>query len=122
MIKIRAIQIHQYEAADLLTVMETAIPSLQNNEVLVAVHYSGVNPIDIKIRSGCHAAGSAKAISVYTRLGISGIVEQVGSSITKFKKGDAVYSMPNFQQGGTYAQFITINENEVALNQTTWYV
>ncbi len=115
----RAIQIDQYGAADLLTVGETAVPSLQNNEVLVAVHYSGVNPIDIKIRSGAMQQGLPKQFPFIPGWELSGTVEQVGSSVIKFKKGDAVYSMPNFQQGGSYAQYIAINENEVALKPQT---
>jgi len=115
----RAVQINQYGAADLLAVEEIAIPSLQNNEVLVAVQYSGVNPIDIKIRSGAMQHALPKQFPFTPGWALSGIVEQVGTSVTKFKKDDAVYSMPNFKQGGSYAQYIAINEDEVALKPQT---
>ena len=118
-INMRAVQINQYEAAAFLKVEEIAIPTLQNNQVLVAVQYSGVNPADSKIRSGAMQQGLPKQFPFTLGWELAGIVEQVGASVTKFTKGDAVYSMPNFQQGGSYAEFIVINENEVALKPKT---
>lgn len=115
----RAVQINQYGAADLLKVEDIPMPSLQNNDVLVAVHYSGVNPIDIKIRSGAMQKGLPKQFPFTLGWELAGIVEKVGPSVTKFNQGDAVYSMPNFQQGGSYAEYIAINENEVALKPQT---
>lgn len=110
----RAIQIDQYGTADVLHIKDIPKPSLQSNEILVAVHYSGVNPIDIKVRSGLTQHEIPKIFPFIPGWELSGIVEQVGSSVTGIKKSDEVYSMPNFQQGGSYAEFISINENEVA--------
>lgn len=111
----RAIQIDEYGSADVLNIKDIPNPSLQSNEILVAVHYSGVNPIDLKFRSGFMQQGMPKTFPFIPGWELSGIVDQVGSSVTRIKKGDTVYSMPNFQQGGSYAEYISINENEVAL-------
>jgi len=110
----RAIQIHQYGAADTLSLEDIATPNLQDHELLVAVRYSGVNPIDVKIRSGNMQGGLPKQFPFVPGWELAGIVEQVGASVTSFKPGDAVYSMPNFGQGGSYAAFVAINETEVA--------
>lgn len=111
----RAIQIDEYGSADVLDIRDIPKPTLQDNEILVAVHYSGVNPIDLKFRSGFMQQGMPKTFPFIPGWELAGIVEDIGSSVTRFKKGDAIYSMPNFQQGGSYAEFVAINENEVAL-------
>ena len=86
---------------------------------MAAVYYSAVNPIDSKISSGAMQQGLSKQFPFIPSWELSGIVVQVGTSVTKFKKGDEVYNMPNFQQGGSYAPFIAINENEVAFKPQT---
>lgn len=111
----RAIQIDKYGSADVLNIKDIPKPSLKDNEILVAVQYSGVNPIDLKFRSGFMQQGIPKTFPFIPGWELAGIVDQVGLSVTRIKKGDEVYSMPNFQQGGSYAEFISINENEVAL-------
>lgn len=98
MIKIRAIQIHQYEAADLLTVMETAIPSLQNNEVLVAVHYSGVNPIDIKIRSGAMQQGLPKQFPFIPGWELAALLSRLAHQLLNLKKAMRFTVCPIFSK------------------------
>lgn len=110
----RAIQIQQYGAADTLALEEISIPNLQDHELLVAVRYSGVNPIDAKIRAGNMQRGLPKQFPFVPGWELAGVVERIGASVTAFKPGDAVYSMPNFGQGGSYADFVVINEAEVA--------
>ena len=41
---------------------------------------------------------------------VSGIVEQTGSAVTKFKPGDAVYSRPDIARNGAYAEFVAVRE------------
>jgi len=46
---------------------------------------------------------------------ISGIVEEIGAGVTRFKKGDAVYGMPRFPQiAAAYAEYVSIPDAEVA--------
>ena len=111
----RAIRIDEYGTAGVLLMKDIPKPSLKDNEILVAVQYSGVNPIDLKFRSGFMREGMPKTFPFVPGWELAGIVDQVGSSVTTTKKGDEVFSMPNFQQGGSYAEFIAVNENEVAL-------
>lgn len=42
----------------------------------------------------------------------SGVVESVGSSVTKFKKGDEVFGYPG-QAMGAYAEYLTISEKKM---------
>jgi len=48
---------------------------------------------------------------------VSGVVEAVGSGVTKFKKGDEVYARPDVSAHGygAYAQYVVAKETETAL-------
>ncbi len=46
---------------------------------------------------------------------VAGVVTKVGSKVSKFKVGDEVYARPADPRIGTFAEFISINENDVAL-------
>jgi NADPH:quinone reductase-like Zn-dependent oxidoreductase len=46
---------------------------------------------------------------------VAGVVTKVGSNICKFKVGDEVYARPADHRIGTFAELISINEDDVAL-------
>lgn len=109
----KAIQIKQYGDNSVLENVEVPIPSLLSNQVLIKLKASSVNPIDYKIRSGYLSAQMPKQFPFTLGWEGSGIVTEIGSDITKFAVGDEVILMPNFMEGGTYAEFIAINESEL---------
>lgn len=50
---------------------------------------------------------------------VSGVVTAVGTNVTRFRVGDAVYSRPDIKRNGTYAEYVVIQESEVALKPLT---
>ena len=64
-------------------------------ELLVAVHAAGVNPVDMKIRSGAFGAGELPA--VFGRE-VSGVVKAVGQDVDHFSVGDEVLGQHRQQQ------------------------
>jgi D-arabinose 1-dehydrogenase-like Zn-dependent alcohol dehydrogenase len=48
---------------------------------------------------------------------VSGVVEAVGSGVTKFKKGDEVYACPDVAHSGkgAYGEYLVAKETETAL-------
>jgi NADPH:quinone reductase-like Zn-dependent oxidoreductase len=46
---------------------------------------------------------------------VSGVVEEVGSDVSQFKKRDEVFSKPDTSRDGAYAEYIVVRESEVAL-------
>lgn len=90
-------------------------PACAANEVLVQVFAAGINPIDTKLRkNGLYFPEGLPAI-----LGCdgAGIVEKIGSSITRFEPGDAVYYCYGGlgQKAGNYAEYIAVPESFLAL-------
>ena len=68
------------------SVREIPEPTLRSNEVLVKVHAIAINPVDIKTRKGGSLYGSLKEqVPVILGWDISGIVQSVGSEVTRFQ-------------------------------------
>ncbi len=111
----KAFVVDKYNKKGILRLAEMPEPELQDNDVLVEVHAAGVNLLDSKIKTG-----EFKLILPYRRpfiLGhdVAGRVVRVGSKVRKFKPGDAVYARPRDGRIGTFAEFIAIDEADVAL-------
>ena len=111
----KAFIVKRYGKKEKLQLTEVAEPIVKENEVLVQVHAAGVNQLDSKVKNG-----EFKLILPYKApftLGhdVAGVVTKVGSRVTKFKVGDEVYARPADHRIGTFAEYISMNENDVAL-------
>jgi NADPH:quinone reductase-like Zn-dependent oxidoreductase len=90
-------------------------PALGDDDVLVEIHAAGLNLLDSKIRDG-----EFKPVLPYRPpfiLGhdVAGTVVQVGSKVRQFKPGDEIYARPRDGRVGTFAEFIAVNQADVAL-------
>lgn len=90
-------------------------PSVGDRDVLVKVHAAGVNPLDIMVRNG-----EFKQLLKYKApfvLGhdVSGVITQVGANVRGFATGDQVYARPRDLRIGTFAEYIAIDQDDVAL-------
>ena len=84
-----------------------AIPTTKADEVLVKVHAFGINRPDILQRQGLYPM--PKGVTPVPGLEVAGIVESVGSDVTKFKVGDKVCGLTN---GGGYAEYCVVPESQ----------
>ncbi|MEH0152500.1 NADP-dependent oxidoreductase [Limibacter armeniacum] len=103
--------------AENLKIKEIDKPPLKEGEILVAVKAISINPADVKIRAAEEGIKSMYAGAENIILGwdIAGTVEEVGSGVTHFKKGDKVFGMVNFPgQGNAYAEYVAAPENQMA--------
>lgn len=90
-------------------------PHVGDRDVLVKVVAASINPLDRMVRDG-----EFKQLLKYKTpfvLGhdVAGVITEVGSQVRTFKVGDEVYSRPRDLRIGTFAQYIAINEDDVAL-------
>lgn len=111
----KAFILQRYGKKEKLQLAEVPAPVVKDNDVLVQVHAAGINQFDSKIKNG-----EFKMILPYKPpfvLGhdVSGVVTKVGSKARRFKVGDDVYARPADHRIGSFAEFIAINENDVAL-------
>lgn len=115
----KAVRIHAYGGQEVLTVEDAPMPEIGERDLLVRVVASAINPVDWKIRAGYLKEMLPYQFPLILGWDVSGVVEAVGSGVTKFKPGDAVYSRPNILRNGSYAEFIAIDENEAAFKPKT---
>ena len=98
---IRAIRFHEYGGSDKLILETVPRPELKADEVLVKVHYAGVNPVDWKIRSGYLKDFMPVPLPYTPGIDVSGIVEEVGAGVKGLIKGQAVFGVAK----GGYAEY-----------------
>src|SRR5437773_2094331 len=108
----KAVVAHEYGAPEVLKFEEVPRPEPKDDEALVHVIASGVNPADPLTLSGKYAQEWGTHLPLIPGYDIAGVVEKVGAKITTLKVGDAVYGYPTF--GGGWAEFVTVKEWEVA--------
>lgn len=110
----KAVQISSY-SKDINTVLnDIPKPEISDSEVLIRVKAAAVNPVELLILTG-----SVKLIQNYPMpltLGneCSGIVEQVGSRVKEFQKGERVYVRLPIHKIGAFAEYVAVEEKEVA--------
>lgn len=104
----------RYGSPEVLEALDLAQPSLTPTSVLIRVVAAGVNPSDPLFRSGGLRFFVRIKMPFVPGLDIVGIVEEVGSAVTHFRPGDAVYAMlPNTTMGG-YAEYAAVDVKSVA--------
>jgi NADPH:quinone reductase-like Zn-dependent oxidoreductase len=104
-----AVRFHEYGGSDKLALESIPVPELNSDEVLIEVHFAGVNPIDWKIRAGYLKDFMPVPLPFTPGIDVSGIVANVGSSVTNLKKGQAVFGIAT----GTYAEYAVAKSSDV---------
>jgi len=117
----KAIVYEEFGSADVLELKEVETPTPKDDELLVKVHATSVNAIDMIFRSGATLlfgmtklmAGFKKPKHKILGFDVSGEVESVGKKVTKFKKGDLIYG--GLKLPGANAEYICIPEKTAAI-------
>ena len=108
----KAVVAHEYGAPEVLKFEQIPRPEPKEDEALVRVIASSVNPADPLTLSGKYAKEFGTHFPLIPGYDIAGIVEETGHNVTKLKVGDTVYGYPTF--GGGWANYVTVKEWEVA--------
>ena len=111
----KAMVIHEYGGPEVLKYEDVPRPEPKGDQILIRVIAAGVNPVDGMIRSGMFAKDGNRAFPIILGGDVAGVVEKVGSKITKFKAGDPVFAYISLDDSGGYAQYALVTEREAAL-------
>lgn len=111
----KAFVVKKYGKKETLNLTDWAEPIVNENDVLVQVHSAGVNLLDSLIRNGEFKLFLPYKPPFINGHDVAGVVTKIGSKVSKFKVGDEVYSRPSDYRIGTFAEFISIDEKDVAL-------
>ncbi|SFI53232.1 zinc-dependent alcohol dehydrogenase family protein [Albimonas pacifica] len=105
----KAISLPRFGGPDAFAPIEIDTPVAGAGEVLVRVHATSINPLDYQVRRGDYA--DLVPLPAITGHDVSGVVEAVGSGVSAFKPGDAVWYTPQIFGGpGSYAEYHVASE------------
>lgn len=103
----KAVVYYTQGTPDVLKTVELEKPTINNNELLVAVEASGINPVDTYFRSGLRPVAKFPHLPHFD---LGGTVVEVGADVKKWQVGDRVWGS---NVKGTAAQFVVVKEGQV---------
>jgi NADPH2:quinone reductase len=108
--------IDDFGGAERLRLADMPMPTPQDDEVLVQLAYTSVNPVDWKIREGLFKDLIPHQFPIILGWDAAGTVSAVGKAVSSFKAGDKVYGYCRkpIVQHGTYAEFVTVRATALA--------
>lgn len=91
-----------------LQMIDTEVPAVSDDEVLVRIEAVAINPLDWKLLEGQLKFLTGNKFPRNIGIEFSGTVESVGSSALKFKTGDHVFGMLETFKGGALVEFLSV--------------
>lgn len=111
----KAFVLDRYGKKRALRSVDMPRPELRDDEVLVQVHAAGVNLLDSKIRDGEFKLILPYRLPLVLGHDVAGVVVEVGSRVRQFKPGDEVYARPDDFRIGSFAEYIAVKEESLAI-------
>lgn len=110
----KALTFKRYGKSPEIGFAQVPCPELKPNEILVEVHAAGINPIDNMITTGIFKPVLRFKLPAIMGSDLAGVVTEVGSSVTRFKIGDAIFANVFDLGTGSIAEFAVVPENVAA--------
>jgi NADPH:quinone reductase-like Zn-dependent oxidoreductase len=115
---VKAIVHERYGPPDVLELREVDKPVVGDDEVLVRVHATSVNPVDWHTVTGTPylvrmMAGLLKPKSEFLGVDFAGTVEAVGRDVTQFQPGDEVFGA----RDGAFANYVCVREKRAVVQK-----
>ncbi|KQT27628.1 hypothetical protein ASG22_20265 [Chryseobacterium sp. Leaf405] len=105
----KAVIYQKFGTTDVLETVEQPKPTIKADQVLIKVKAFSINPMDWKIRKGEMTLMSGSKFPKNTGTDFAGIIEEIGSSVTGFKKGDEVFGVVNnMMKEGASAEYVAV--------------
>ncbi len=110
----KALIFKKYGRPDQVVFADIPKPALKPDEILVRVHAVGLNPVDTLIPKGTFKPMLKFQLPATLGSDLAGVVVEVGSRMTRFKPGDAVFASIFDLGTGALAEFAVVPENAAA--------
>ncbi|MBD3924483.1 NADP-dependent oxidoreductase [Nocardioides cavernae] len=92
-----------------------ADPTIGGADVLVRVHAASINPLDTMTRAGEFKRLIKRRPPFVLGHDLAGVVTEVGAEVRDIAVGDEVYSRPRDSNIGTFAEYLAVDREDVAL-------
>ena len=103
--------INQHGSLDVFQFRDRPEPTLREQDILIRVQATSVNPLDYKIQRGDMITRKFPLILGYD---VSGTVVALGKAVSRFKPGDEVYAAPNLFGDAANAQYVVAVDSRTA--------
>lgn len=110
----KAVVIDEYGDRSKLHMTNIAIPEIENDEVLVEVKATSINPIDWKLREGYLQENIPLKFPIVLGWDVAGVITRTGSAVEDFHAGDKILARPDLTNRGTYAEYTAVKEDKLA--------
>lgn len=111
----KALILKRYGKSDQLAFADIPRPAIKPDEILVKVHAVGLNPIDNMIPKGMFKPILQFQLPATMGSDVAGLVVEVGSQVSRFKVGDAIFASTFDSGNGTLAEYAVVAERAAAL-------
>jgi NADPH:quinone reductase-like Zn-dependent oxidoreductase len=111
----KALILKKYGGPDQIVFGDIPKPALKPDEILVRVHAVGLNAIDTVIPKGSFKPILRFELPATLGSDLAGVVAEVGSRVTRFKVGDAIFASVFDLGNGSLAEFAVVPESAAAL-------
>lgn len=112
----RAMVIHQHGGPEQLQSEERPMPQPGDDDLLVEVYATSVNPVDTKIR---HGGGAPRKFPLTLGFDASGVVTACGARVRGFAPGDEVFGCPHLFKDGANAEYVLLDHRVAARKPTS---
>jgi len=115
---VQAVGFHTFGGPDRVTLIDIPMPQPEENHILVQVHAATVNPTDVMMLEGKHAAKMAGLSPPYIAgMEFSGKVVVLGKGVSDIEVGQSVVGIvnPRRVQGGAHAEYVSVPAASVTL-------
>ncbi|MCR9062360.1 MAG: NAD(P)-dependent alcohol dehydrogenase [Cytophagales bacterium] len=116
----KAVIYKEYGPPSVLKMVKVRKPKPQSNEILIKVYSTSVTSGDVRLRSSDFPPMAWLIVRLIYGLfkpkkqilghEFSGLVEEIGKDVTKYKVGDEVIGTPTMLKTGTYTEYLCIPE------------
>lgn len=111
----KAFVVDKYQKKGSLRLADMPEPQMGANDVLVRIQATAINLLDSKVRDGEFKLFLPYRPPFILGHDLAGTVLRVGANVRGFKAGDEVYARPRDHRIGTFAEFIAVDQADVAL-------
>ncbi|MDD2341487.1 MAG: NADP-dependent oxidoreductase [Tolumonas sp.] len=111
----KALILKRYGKSDQIDFADIPRPTIKDDELLVQVHAAGLNPIDCMIPKGSFKPILRYQLPITVGSDLAGVVLEVGSRVTRFKVGDAIFASLFDLPHGALAEFAVVPESAAAM-------
>ena len=113
--EMKAFIVKTYKKNGPLRLADMPEPEVGVNDVLVRIEATAVNLLDSKVRDGEFKLILPYRLPFILGHDLAGTVLRVGVNVRRFKAGDAVFARPRDHRIGTFAEFIAVDQDDVAI-------